>query len=73
MKHHATRAQQIGQGFTISSLKGMEPLFDRHIGRLLASVDQAAQADSVLDLKQVFEYYGFDIIAQLGFDKDANL
>lgn len=51
----------------------MEPLFDRHVGRLLDSLDQAAKAGTVLDLKQVLAYYGFDIIVQLGFDTDANL
>lgn len=50
----------------------MEPVFNKHIGKLLTKIDAHVKAGTVLDLKEALALYGYDITAQLAFDSDFN-
>lgn len=64
------RVRQVGQSFSVSGLKVLEPMFDKHIGYLLDNLDKHAENGTAIDLKRAMSFYGYDVTGQMAFATD---
>jgi len=62
----------MAHGFSVTSLKKMEPTFDLHIHNLLAKVNESVNSQDIIDLKETFSYYSYDVTGQLAFNIHFN-
>ncbi|KIY04073.1 uncharacterized protein Z520_00765 [Fonsecaea multimorphosa CBS 102226] len=69
---HSLRRRQLAHAFSVSALKSMEVIFNEHIGNLVHKVDDHAQSGHVMDLKEAFSYYAYDVTGHLAFNQSFN-
>jgi cytochrome P450 len=65
---HALRRRQMAHSFSQASLQNLEPIFDRHISKLMDAID--SHGSDAFDLKELFGYYTYDVMGELIFNAD---
>ncbi|KAH8815492.1 cytochrome P450 [Xylogone sp. PMI_703] len=64
---HALRRRQMAHAFSAASLKDMEYIFDRHLTTLRQRLDELTVSQQTFNLKELIEYYTFDVLGELAF------
>lgn len=67
---HALRRRQMSHGFSATSLKSMEGIFDHHIAELRKRIEEYAVSGEQFNLKELIAFYAYDIIGELAFSRD---
>ncbi|KAH8889199.1 cytochrome P450 [Thozetella sp. PMI_491] len=67
---HAVRRRQMSHSFSQAGILKFEPIFDKHLSRLLQNIEQSV--GRIFDIKELVACYAYDVIGELAFDQDFN-
>ncbi|XP_056131174.1 cytochrome P450 3A30-like isoform X1 [Lampris incognitus] len=62
----------LSPSFTSGRLKEMYPIMLQHSGKLLKTLEQKAEADEVIDVKDIFGPYSMDVVTSTAFSVDID-
>ncbi|KAK4466832.1 Tryprostatin B 6-hydroxylase [Cladorrhinum samala] len=72
-QEHARRRKVWDRGFTTKALLGYDPRITKAINQMLAVVREHSEQAKPLNMTQWFDYFVFDIMEDLAFNKSSNM